>query len=64
MIWLAHFSNLDLAENLTTEPNKEGDPFKNVNFFLFQMSKCMHVSSIKMKVKMSDTNGKATAVAL
>ena len=40
----------------------EGDPLKNSKNFLFQKSKCTHVSSINLKGKVSDTKNVVTAL--
>ena len=39
-----------------------GDPMKNSKFFLFQKSKCTHVSSINLKGKVSHSKNIVTAV--
>ena len=52
---LAHFSNL--------QPNQRRT-FEKKNFFLLQISKCMHVSNIKMKEEMSDNKNEATVALI
>ena len=42
-------------KNLKNTPNHRGDPLKNSKNFLFQKSKCTHISSINLKGKVSDT---------
>ena len=43
-------------------PNHRGDPMKNSKIFLFQKSKCTHVSSINLKGKVSHSKNIVTAV--
>ena len=43
-------------------PNHRGDPMKNSKKFLFQKSKCTHVSSINLKGKVSHSKNIVTAV--
>ena len=49
-------------KNLKNPQNHRGDPLKNSKKFLFQKSKCTHVSSINLKGKVSDTKNIATAL--
>ena len=50
MIWLIFeiFSQIQILYN---EPNHRGDPLKFSEFFLFQISKCTHFSTMKMMEK-------------
>ena len=50
MIWLIFeiFSQIQILYN---EPNHRGDPLKFSEFFLFQISKCTHFSTMRMMEK-------------
>ena len=59
---LGNFSFFRKNKNLKNPKNHRGDPLKNSKFFLFQKSKCTHVSSINLKGKVSHSKNIVTAV--
>ena len=59
---LGYFSFFKKIKKLKNTPNHRGDPMKNSKKFLFQKSKCTHVSSINLKGKVSHSKNIVTAV--
>ena len=59
---LVYFSFFYFSRKMKNTPNHRGDPMKNSKIFLFQKSKCTHVSSINLKGKVSDSKYIVTAV--
>ena len=54
------FQIFDYSKRMKNNPNHRGDPMKNSKKFLFQKSKCTHISSINLKGKVSDTKNIVT----
>ena len=57
---LGYYSFFRKIKNLKNTPNRRWDPLKILKKFLFQKSKCTHVSSINLKGKVSDSKNIVT----